>query len=84
MDRKPARTGTATSGQGPPKPTSRDGQATEQQTGPPEFAPETGTPMYSMGGHGSEGATPRHAATGERPPPDDTQPEHGTTAPDRR
>ena len=84
MDRTPKRTGTAISGEGPRQTTGTDGQATEHQQGPPENAPETGTPMFSMGGHGPGTPAPHHAAPGDRPLTHDEHLERGSAEPERR
>jgi len=84
MDRKPKRTGTAISGEGPRQTTGTDGEATEHQEGPPEHAPETGTPMFSLGGHGPEGPATHHGAPTDRPLSRDEHLERGSAEPDRR
>ena len=84
MDRTPKRTGTATSSEGPRQTTGTDGQATEQQEGPPAYAPESGTPMFSKGGHGPTEPPPPGAAAADRGLSAGEQAEHGSAEPERR
>lgn len=84
MDRTPKRTATAISGEGQHQTTGTDGQATEHQEGPPANAPETGTPMFSKGGHGPTDPPPPGAATADRGRSRGEHGEPGSAEPERR